>query len=144
MMRNLGFALICVLVSACSSDEDMGPDGGGTAMLDPTGNWSINYNFAPACGRAATSTTGVFTVTIGPNGYSVIVAGVASEGSLLCNSEMCKLSGTFAWMASGTGYEQSMNLTLDGAGKVSGNGSETVVTSDSSCTYTFTVSGSRM
>jgi hypothetical protein len=141
MTRNLGFALLCVVFSACATDSDMETDAG---LLDPTGNWSVMYNFAPACGRAATTTTGVFTVTVGPNGYSVEVAGVASVGSLVCTSDACKLSGTFAWMASSTGYEQSMNLVLDSTGRVAGNGSETVVTSDSSCTYTFTVSGSKM
>lgn len=135
-----GNLLLCALVSACSSNPPATPDAG---ILDPTGNWSVDYNFAPACGHDASTTTGVFTVTLGPNGYAVEVAGVASTGTLVCTSDACRLSGTFAWMSSGTGYEQSMNVDLDDKGRVGGNGSETVVTSDSSCTYTFTVSGAK-
>ena len=109
--------------------------------LDPTGNWSVTYTFQPSCGNDASATTGTFTVTLGPMGYEVQVAGVASSGTLLCNANECRLSGTFAWMASGTGFQQSMNLTLDDKGKVTGTGTEVVATSTSSCTYPFTVIG---
>lgn len=140
MKGNLPFALVCALLTACSNDSKNTPDAG---VIDPTGNWSVNYNFAPACGREATTTAGVFTVTLSPDGYVVAVPGVASTGSLVCTTEVCKLSGTFAWMASDTGYQQSMNVDLDANGAVTGNGTETVVTTDSTCTYTFIVSGAK-
>jgi hypothetical protein len=143
MGRALALIMFSCVVTSCSNDQTQTGADAAVATLDPTGNWSVTYTFAPACGRDATATTGTFTVTLGPKGYDVEVAGVASTGTLLCSADACKLSGTFAWMASGSGFQQSMNLTLDKQAKVSGSGTEAVVTSTSSCTYSFTVLGSK-
>ena len=135
---------LAVFATACQSNPpEAGPDAPVTT-LDPTGNWSVVYQFASACGNAATTTTGTFTVTYGTTGYAIEVAGVSSTGVLACDSEECKLSGTWAWATSDTQFQQSMNLTLDSHDAVQGEGTEAVVTTDSNCTYPFTVSGSRM
>jgi len=129
--------LLCaVLVGGCT-DDDVQPE------LDPTGNWNVTYAFAASCGNPATTTTGTFTVTLDAQGYDIIVVGVSSTGSMLCTSEQCKLSGTFAWMTGDATYQQSMNLVLDAEMKVGGNGTETVITTESTCTYPFTVTGSK-
>jgi hypothetical protein len=140
--RSLGLLCALLFAASCAATPDTTPDAG--LPLDPTGNWSVTYTFAPSCGRTASATTGTFTVTQGPQGYDVEVAGVVSTGTLLCSPDACKLSGTFAWMANGSGFQQSMNLTLDPHDKVNGSGTEAVVTSTGSCTYPFTVVGSKM
>ena len=134
-------SLICALVLATAcTDKEEDPE---EPALDPTGNWSVTYAFAPSCGNAASTTTGTFTVTLDGQGYNIVVIGVQSTGSLVCTADVCKLSGTFAWMASGATHQQSMNLTLDVDSRVGGNGTETVITPDRTCTYPFTVTGTK-
>lgn len=141
MTSRLTIALAAIIVASCADQTQTSAPDAAAQALDPTGNWTVTYTFQPACGQNASATTGTFTVTLGPMGYEVQVAGVASSGTLLCNAMECRLSGTFAWNSSGTGYQQSMNLTLDDHGKVTGTGTEVVATSSSSCTYPFTVIG---
>nr|HEX4312390.1 hypothetical protein [Kofleriaceae bacterium] len=131
------------IAAACNGGASSGPDAA-TPSLDPTGNWNVVYQFAASCDNAATTSTGTFTVTLGPNGYALEVAGVASQGVLECTTSECLLSGTWAWASSDTEFQQSMNLTLDDHDAVIGEGTEAVVTADSNCTYPFTVSGARM
>nr|HEX4318790.1 hypothetical protein [Kofleriaceae bacterium] len=143
----LASALLAIVAAtgaaACQNQgADAGPDAA-IATLDPTGNWNVVYQFGAACGNDATTSPGTFTVTYGPQGYAIDVAGVTSMGVLACGATECKLSGTWAWAATDTQFQQSMNLTLDAQGAVLGEGTEAVITSSSNCTYPFTVSGSR-
>ena len=136
-------ASLLLAMAACSSSADTTSPDAAVYGLDPTGNWSVTYAFQPACDNAATTTNGTFTVTLTSMGYAVEVANVQSQGTLLCSTDECRLSGTFAWSQADTGFEQSMNLTLDAMSNVSGTGTEAVVTQGSTCTYPFTVTGSR-
>lgn len=143
-MRHRVLALGLVsLFAACGAPEASPPDAFVPAV-DPTGNWAITYSFSPACGMGATTSDGTFTVTLGGMGYQILVAGVSSAGSIICDSEKCKLSGTWAWQTTDTAYQQSMNLTLGADSSVTGTGTEQVLTSDSDCTYPFTATGQRM
>lgn len=137
-------AVAMVGAAACTTPvADTGPDAA-ASQIDPTGNWSVTYSFAPSCGNAASTTTGTFAVTFNGQGYDIEVAGVSSVGALACTSGECRLSGTWAWSTTDTRYQQSMNLTLDPTNNVSGNGTETVITATSNCVYPFTVAGTRM
>ena len=146
VMRINAVASFALALAAVGCSTNSTPEGGAdaaVATLDPTGNWNIVYQFGASCGNAATTTTGTFTVTYGASGYAIDVAGVTSMGVLACTTDECKLSGTWAWATSDTTFQQSMNLTLDAQGAVLGEGTEAVVTTDSNCTYPFTVAGSR-
>lgn len=145
-MKNLMLALVTVTsvgFAACATPDDSSPDAA-VSQIDPTGNWAVTYSFAPSCGNPASTTTGTFAVTFTGMGYSIEVAGVSSVGALACDATECKLSGTWAWQTTDTAYQQSMNLTLDTSSSVTGDGTEAVITSDSNCTYPFTVTGTRM
>ena len=136
-------SVVVLGAAACSAPvADTGPDA--APQIDPTGNWSLDYSFAPACGNPASTTTGTFAVTFNGQGYDIEVAGVSSVGALACTAGECRLSGTWAWATSDTRYQQSMNLRLDTASAVSGNGTETVITTNSNCVYPFTATGTRM
>jgi len=137
-------AVLLIALAACSdtADTSSSPDAA-VFGLDPTGNWNVTYAFQPACNNPATTTNGTFTVTVTPMGYDIEVAGVVSQGVLLCSADACRLSGTWAWKTQDVGYEQSMNLTLDDKSTVSGAGTEAVLTADGTCTYPFTVTGLR-
>jgi hypothetical protein len=145
-MKNWKLALAtltAVAATACTTPASTSPDAA-VASVDPTGNWSVTYSFAPSCGNPASTTTGTFAVTFTGSGYSIEVAGVSSVGVLACDATECRLSGTWAWQTTDTAYQQSMNLTLGSADTVSGDGTEAVITTDSNCTYPFTVTGTRM
>jgi hypothetical protein len=142
------FALACIAASlaACASspgDPNMTGPGGATG-LDPTGNWSLTYSFAPGCGQPASQAASTFTVTLGPQGYDVEIAGTQTAGTLTCTSASCKLSAVFAWMdTAGTSFQQSANIALDAQDKIKGNGTESVMSSTMSCNIAFTVEGAR-
>jgi hypothetical protein len=141
-------SLLAAAAVACSTPaptppSTTGPDAA-VATLDPTGNWTVAYDFQPACGNPSSTTQGTFTVTYGAMGYAVQVAGTESTGVLACGADMCVLSGTWAWAGSDADFQQSMNLTLGSDNTVSGEGTEQVASSDGSmCVYPFTASGSR-
>jgi hypothetical protein len=142
-------SLALVLAAACNGAAMTPPQSTGADAavpgLDPTGNWNVVYSFSPACGNASSTTTGTFTVTYSATGYDVEVAGTMSTGVIVCMTDECKLSGTWAWAGSDAAYEQSMNLVLAADSTVSGEGTESVVSSDGTqCTYPFTATGSRM
>jgi hypothetical protein len=146
---HLASLLSAVVAVACNGAATMPPPNTGpdaaAATLDPTGNWTVDYQFDAACNMPAASSTGTFTVTLGTMGYSVEVAGTQSTGVLECAATQCKLSGTWAWAGSNASYEQNMNLTLAADSSVSGEGTEAVLNSDGTqCTFPFTATGSRM
>lgn len=112
--------------------------------LDPTGNWSLMYSFAAGCGQAASQAASTFTVTLGPQGYNVEIAGTQTAGTLTCTAASCKLSAVFAWMdTAGTQFQQSANIALDPQDNIKGNGTESVMSSTMSCNIAFTVEGTR-
>jgi hypothetical protein len=143
------FVLACIAapVAGCAADAHPDPmmtGPGGATGLDPTGNWSLTYSFAPGCGQAASQAASTFTVTLGTQGYDVEIAGTQTAGTLTCTSTNCKLSAVFVWMdASGTQFQQSANIALDAQDKIKGNGTESIMSSTMSCNIAFTVEGTR-
>ena len=141
--------ILSIALLGCSSNISTpstgSPDAGGSTTLDPTGNWSVAYAFQASCGNPSTTNDGTFAVTLGSAGYDIELAGVVSTGAIACTSDDCQLSGTFAWMTDGAGFEQSMNLTMDAQSDITGTGTEEVTdASGDTCVYPFTVTGSRM
>lgn len=154
LLALLGAACATAPLASCTNDVGGGTVGGGTIGqaspdaptendLDPTGNWNVTYMFGAGCGQPATTASSTFTVTRAATGYAVAAAGATVMGTLICTPESCKLSGSFAWAASGSQFEQDANITLDAQGNITGNGTEAVVTMSTTCAFTFTVQGTR-
>jgi hypothetical protein len=147
------FALACIAapLAACATDAKpsptdpttAGPDG--AIGLDPTGNWTLTYSFAAGCGQAASQAASTFTVTQGPDGYDVEIAGTTTAGTLTCTAASCRLSAVFTWKDTPgtTSFQQSANITLDAQDNIKGNGTESVMSSTMSCNIGFTVDGAR-
>jgi hypothetical protein len=157
----IGLACVAAPVAGCATDtpapkpSDPGDPGEGSgsgsdpsqppgAGLDPTGNWNLTYMFGAGCGQGPTTAPSTFTVTLGPQGYTVAIAGTTTTGTLICADDTCKLSAVFAWTdATGTQFQQSANIALDGTGTITGSGTESVTSTSMACTISFTVQGTK-
>ncbi|HEY0478342.1 MAG TPA: hypothetical protein VGD37_12545 [Kofleriaceae bacterium] len=140
----LGLVGLTALLAGCTVGEPGGasPDAA-IAELDPTGNWSVMYSFSNGCGQMMTTSTSTFTITLAADGYAVTAPGATTTGTLLCTAVDCKLSGIFMWSAGGAQYQQNANLALDAHGKISGNGTEFIITPAGACSLTFTAGGTK-
>lgn len=139
--------------SGSASDTDSGTDTGSGAdsssgeddyvNVDPSGNWDLTYRFSAGCGHPASTTDATFTVASTGDGFEVEAQGATTRVALLCTPERCILAGTFSWSSSAGNYQQHAILQLDANDRVSGSGTETIVTRTGTCLFTFTVAGSR-
>jgi hypothetical protein len=141
-MRLITASLLLALAAGC---------GGSDSPLDPTGNWHATFAWGSGnCGLTGTK-TGTTTVTNSPSGYllSGTDPNATLTGTISCTTDQCKMSvaetesGT---TTDGTAFTDnlSINLTLDTSQNITGSGTfNATFQGGSSCTQTFTVTGTK-